>query len=43
VDNGHVTLVGVVATQADKDLAGITANGVSDVFSVVNDLSVDNR
>lgn len=41
VDNGHVTLVGAVARQADKDIAGIAANGVSGVFSVTNDLRVD--
>jgi len=40
VDNGHVTLVGVVGTQMDKTLAGIRANGVPGVFSVTNDLQV---
>src|SRR5271157_1556233 len=34
VDNGHVTLIGVVSNQGDKNLAGIRANGVSGVFSV---------
>ena len=43
VDNGHVTLVGVVASQADKDLAGVRANGVSGVFSVDNKLRVESR
>ncbi|HLH18072.1 MAG TPA: BON domain-containing protein [Bryobacteraceae bacterium] len=43
VDNGHVTLVGVVATQADKDLAGMRANTVSGVFSVKNDLRVEGK
>ena len=38
VDNGHVTLVGVVDSQGDKNLAGIRANGVPGVFSVTNDL-----
>jgi hyperosmotically inducible protein len=42
VKNGHVTLEGVVDTQADKDLVGIRANGVSDVFSVTNNLIVAN-
>jgi hyperosmotically inducible periplasmic protein len=42
VDNGHVTLVGVVATQADKNLAGLAANQVPDVFSVTNNLRVEN-
>ncbi len=41
VKNGNVTLVGVVASKADKDLAGLKANGVSDVFSVVNNLRVE--
>jgi hyperosmotically inducible protein len=41
VKNGHITLVGVVATQADKDLAGIAANGVSGAFSVTNNLRVE--
>jgi hyperosmotically inducible protein len=40
VDNGHVTLVGVVDRQADKDTANIRANTVSGVFSVTNDLRV---
>lgn len=42
VDNGHVTLEGVVATQADKNLAGLMANRVPDVFSVTNNLRVEN-
>ena len=41
VDNGHVTLQGVVSSQMDKNIAGIRANGVSGVFSVTNDLRVD--
>jgi hyperosmotically inducible protein len=41
VKNGHVTLEGVVATQADKNLIGIRANGVPNVFSVTNDLLVE--
>lgn len=41
VDNGHVTLQGVVSNQMDKNMAGIRANGVSGVFSVKNDLRVD--
>jgi hyperosmotically inducible periplasmic protein len=40
VENGHVTLVGVVDNQADKNMAGIRANGVPGVFSVTNDLRV---
>ena len=41
VDNGKVTLEGVVATEADKDMAGLRANGVSGVFSVTNNLRVE--
>jgi hyperosmotically inducible protein len=41
VDNGKVTLEGVVANQADKDLAGLRANTVSGVFSVTNNLRVE--
>jgi hyperosmotically inducible periplasmic protein len=40
VNNGHVTLEGVVANQADKDLIGIKANSVPNVFSVTNNLQV---
>jgi len=41
VENGHVTLEGVVANQSDKNLIGIRANGVPNVFSVENDLQVE--
>lgn len=41
VKGGHVTLVGWVASQGDKDLAGIRANGVPNVFSVANNLRVE--
>ncbi len=42
VDNGHVTLTGEVDTQADKQMAGIRANGAGLAFGpIVNDLSVD--
>jgi hyperosmotically inducible periplasmic protein len=40
VKNGHVTLEGVVDSETDKNTAGIRANGVSGVFSVTNNLSV---
>src|SRR5512147_1252863 len=36
VRNGNVSLEGVVATDADKNIAGIQAKGVSGVFSVSN-------
>lgn len=40
VDNGHVTLMGVVDNQMDKNVAGIRANTVPGVFSVDNRLLV---
>jgi len=40
VKNGHVTLEGVVDSEADKNLAGIRANTVSGTFSVTNNLQV---
>jgi hyperosmotically inducible protein len=40
VENGHVTLEGVVNNQADKNVAGIRANQVPGVFSVTNDLRI---
>jgi hyperosmotically inducible protein len=41
VKNGNVALEGVVATEADKNLAGIKAKSVSGVFSVVNNLRTE--
>ena len=40
VKNGHVTLEGVVDSEADKNIVGVRANGVSGVFSVKNNLVV---
>ncbi len=40
VDNGKVTLVGAVDSEADKNLAGVRANTVAGVFSVTNNLQV---
>ena len=40
VENGHVTLLGVVDNQGDKILAGMRANGVPGSFSVDNQLVV---
>jgi hyperosmotically inducible periplasmic protein len=40
VENGHVTLEGMVDNQADKDAAGVRANSVPGVFSVTNNLKV---
>ena len=42
VDNGHVTLYGVVDTPLEKQLAGTQANSVSGVFSLNNQLLVMN-
>jgi len=42
VENGHVTLEGVVANEGDKNLINVKANGVSGVFSVTNNLRVEN-
>lgn len=41
VDNGRVTLAGVVANQADKDLAGIRAGSAGMNFGVTNNLQVE--
>jgi len=43
VDNGKVTLVGVVANQSDKDMANVLANTVQGVFSVTNNLQVEGK
>ena len=40
VKNGHLTLEGVVDNDADKNFAGMRANGVSGIFSVTNNLQV---
>jgi osmotically-inducible protein OsmY len=41
VKNGHVNLEGMVRTQTDKDDAFLRANGVFGVFSVQNNLQVE--
>jgi hyperosmotically inducible protein len=41
VKNGNITLEGVVANEADKNVAGIQAKGVSGAFSVTNNLRVE--
>jgi hypothetical protein len=43
VDNGHVTLEGVVDNQFDDTLIHTRANSVPDVFSVTDDLTVLNK
>jgi hyperosmotically inducible protein len=40
VENGHVTLEGVVASEGDKNLINVRANSVPGVFSVTNNLQV---
>ena len=43
VKNGNVTLEGVVANEADKNIAGLQANTVPGVFSVTNNLRVERQ
>lgn len=43
VKGGHVTLEGVVNNETDKNEATIKANGVPGVFSVQNNLRVENN
>ena len=43
VKNGRVTLEGVVANEADKNIVNVRANSVPNVFSVTNDLQVEQK
>jgi hyperosmotically inducible protein len=43
VKNGNVTLKGIVANQGDSDLAHLSANRVSGVFGVRNELQIEGR
>ena len=43
VKNGNIRLEGVVANEADKNIAGIRANGVTGAFAVENDLRVEGK
>jgi hyperosmotically inducible protein len=43
VKNGHITLVGAVANQMDKQLAEIKAKGVRGAFSVASQLRIDEK
>jgi hyperosmotically inducible protein len=43
VKNGNVDLVGVVAREADGNIANIRARGVPGVFGVTNHLTVEER
>ena len=40
VKNGHVTLEGIIDSEADKNLVGLRANSVPGIFSVANNLQV---
>jgi len=42
VKNGNVTLEGVVDSEGDKNLAGLRANQIPNVFSVKNNLVISN-
>ena len=41
VQNGDITLEGVVSTEGEKNLAGIQANGINGAFTVTNNLHVE--
>ena len=43
VKSGHVALEGVVDNEGDKNLAGLRANGVPNVFDVKNNLVVNSN
>jgi hyperosmotically inducible periplasmic protein len=43
VKNGNIRLEGVVANEADKNIAGIRANGVTGAFAVENDLRIEGK
>ncbi len=43
VNNGNLTLEGVVNNAADRNIAGIQAHGVPGVFSVKNNLRIESR
>lgn len=43
VENGNVSLDGVVASESDRNVAGIRANSVPGIFSVKNNLQVEGK
>ncbi|MGA2337577.1 MAG: BON domain-containing protein [Terriglobales bacterium] len=43
VKNGNITLEGVVANKMDKQIAGVQANSLPGVFSVTNNLVVEEQ
>jgi len=43
VENGNVTLEGIVLNEMQKNIASAQANSVSGVFSVTNNLNVESK
>jgi hyperosmotically inducible protein len=43
VNNGNLTLEGVVANEGDKNLANVKAHGVHGAFKVQNNLRVEGK
>jgi hyperosmotically inducible protein len=43
VKNGNVTLVGIVDSETDKNIAGLAANGVPGAFKVENQLTLPKK
>ncbi len=43
VKNGHVTLEGIAASEMDKNIANIKAHGVPGVFSIAQNIVVENK
>ncbi|HEY3442199.1 MAG TPA: BON domain-containing protein [Paludibaculum sp.] len=43
VKNGNVALEGVVASEGDRNLAGVQASGVPGVFAVTNNLRIEKQ
>jgi hyperosmotically inducible periplasmic protein len=43
VKNGHVTLEGIAAREMDKNIANIKAHGVPGVFSIAQNIVVENK
>src|ERR1019366_4114702 len=41
VKNGHITLMGIVDSQMDKDMAGMKVDGIPGSFGVENQLTVE--
>ncbi len=41
INNGRLTLKGIVSTKADRDFANVRANGVAGLFEVKNELQVE--